>query len=263
MMLWPFGKVQNWAAQQPVLGRFIHVDVSPDHNRHIIIPINRVIDGAESVALPSDLLAALVARASRHVVLNQCLCRRGEHCHAYPRDLGCLFLGDAAGQINPELSRSLTPDEALAHAQRAVALGLTPMIVHAAYDAELLGIDYSRMLAVCFCCDCCCTVRKSLRSGPRQFEDSVLRLPGLSVEVSPDCTGCGACVDLCHAAAIRLEGGRAVIGEVCKGCGRCAAACPQEAIRLRLEDDAEVQARLFALVEERTQIGPATSSTTP
>jgi len=38
MMLWPLGKVQSWAAQQPVLGRFIHADVSPDHNRHIIIP---------------------------------------------------------------------------------------------------------------------------------------------------------------------------------------------------------------------------------
>jgi len=55
-----------------------------------------------------------VARASRHVVLNQCLCRRAEHCHTYPREIGCLFLGDAAGQIDDELSRALGPDEALA-----------------------------------------------------------------------------------------------------------------------------------------------------
>ena len=120
MMLWPLGKVQSRAAQQPVLGRFIHADVSPDHNRHIIIPVNRVVSGTESVVLPPDVLEALVVRASRHVALNQCLCRRAEHCHTYSRDIGCLFLGDAAGQIDDELSRALSPDEALAHARQAV-----------------------------------------------------------------------------------------------------------------------------------------------
>jgi ferredoxin len=257
MMLWPLGRVQNWAAQQPVLGRFIHADVRPDHNRHIIIPVNRVVSGTESVVLPPDVLEALVARASRHVTLNQCLCRRAEHCHAYPREIGCLFLGDAAGQISEQLSRALSPDEALAHARQAIDMGLTPMIVHAAYDADLLGIDYNRMLAVCFCCDCCCTVRKSLRSGPREFWGSVLRLPGLRVEVGPECNGCGECLDLCHVRAISFEDGRAVIGDMCKGCGRCAAACPQRAIALLLDENVNVMEHLFALVEERTTIGEA------
>ena len=257
MLLWPLGKVQNWAARHPLLGHFIHADVSPDRNRHIIIPVNRVISGTESVVLPPTVLEALVTRASRHVVLNQCLCRRAESCHTYPRDLGCLFLGDAAGQINPELGRSLAPEEALAHARQAIHQGLVPMIVHAAYDAELLGIDYDRMLAVCFCCDCCCTVRKNLRSGPHEFGDTVLRFPGLRVEVGPACSGCGVCLELCHAAAISLVDGRAVISEACKGCGRCADACPQSAITLRLGDAGRVMERLFALVAERTEIGPA------
>jgi UDP-glucose 4-epimerase len=258
LLLWPLGKVQSWAARHPLLGRFVHVDVSPDRNRHIIIPVNRVISGTESVMLPPAVLEALVARASRHVTLNQCLCRRAEGCHTYPRDLGCLFLGDAAGQIDPELGRSLAPEEALAHARQAVAQGLVPMIIHAAYDAELLGIDYDRMLAVCFCCDCCCTVRQNLHSGPHEFGDSVLRLPGLRVEVGPACDGCGACLDLCHVGTIHLEEGRAVIDEACKGCGRCATACPQDAIRLHLDDGAHVMDHLFALVEERTAIGAVT-----
>ena len=67
MLLWPLGKVQNWAARHPLLGRFVHADVSPDRNRHIIIPVNRVISGTESVVLPPAVLEALVARASRHV----------------------------------------------------------------------------------------------------------------------------------------------------------------------------------------------------
>ena len=262
MLLWPLGKVQNWAARHPLLGRFIHADVSPDRNRHIIIPVNRVISGTESVVLPPTVLEALVARASRHVTLNQCLCRRAESCHTYPRDLGCLFLGDAAGQINPELGRSLAPEDALAHARQAVAQGLVPMIVHAAYDAELLGIDYDRMLAVCFCCDCCCTVRKGLRSGPHEFSDTVLRFPDLRVEVGPECSGCGVCLELCHAAAISLVDGRAMVSEACKGCGRCATACPQGAIQLSSGDGRLALERLLALVEERTEIGP-TGDRTP
>ena len=101
MRLWPLGKAQNWAARHPLLGRFVHVDASPDRNRHIIIPVHRVISGTENVVLPPAVLEALVARASLHVVLNQCLCRRAESCHTYPRDLGCLFLGDAADRSTP------------------------------------------------------------------------------------------------------------------------------------------------------------------
>lgn len=257
MRLWPLGKVQSWAAQQPVLKHFVHADVSPARNCHIILPVNRVVRGTESVALPYGLLETLVARASHQVVLNQCLCRRAEGCRTYPRDLGCLFLGDAAGQISPELVRPLDAAAALAHARQAMALGLVPLVVHAAYDAELLGIDYARMLAVCFCCNCCCTVRHGLRRGPREFWDSVLRLPGLRVEVGSECTGCGECLDLCYVGAIRLADGRAAIAETCKGCGRCAAACSAAAIQLRLDEDGQVLERLLALVEERTTIGPA------
>lgn len=257
MLLWPLGKIQSWAAQQPVLKHFVHADVSPDRNRHIILPVNQVVSGTESVALPYSLLEALVARASHLVVLNQCLCRRAEGCRTYPRDLGCLFLGDAAGQISPELGRPLDAAGALAHARQAMELGLVPLVVHAAYDAELLGIDYDRMLAVCFCCDCCCTVRHGLRRGPREFWDSVLRLPGLHVEVGPECTGCGACLGLCHVAALSLADGRAIIADTCKGCGRCAAACPEGAIQLRLDAGGQVMERLLALVAERTTIGPA------
>ena len=80
-----------------------------------------MISGTESVVLPSAVLEALVARASQHVTPNQCLCRRAEGCHTYPRDLGCRFLGDAAGQINPELGRNLAPEDALAYARQVVA----------------------------------------------------------------------------------------------------------------------------------------------
>ena len=132
MQLWPLGKVESWASKQPVLGKVIHGDFGTERNRHIIIPVNEVITGSQSVVLPSVVLEELIGRASHHVVLNECLCRRAEHCQTYPTGIGCLFLGEAVGQINPALGQTLQPEEAKAYALQAVELGLTPMIVHSA-----------------------------------------------------------------------------------------------------------------------------------
>ena len=119
MRLWPLGKAQNWAARHPLLGRFVHVDASPDRNRHIIIPVHRVISGTESVILPPAVLEALVARASLHVVLNQMpLPPRGELPYLPPRPRLPLP-GGRGGQINPELGRSLAPEEAWPRARRS------------------------------------------------------------------------------------------------------------------------------------------------
>jgi ferredoxin len=256
MKLWPLGKLQSWAAQQPLLRNFIHADVSTERNFHIIIPVDEVIDGKESVVLPSMVLEELIARASYHVVLNQCPCRRAEHCRIYPCEIGCLFLGEASRQINPALGQVLRPEEAKIYALQAVEMGLTPMIVHSAYDAELLDISFRRMLAICFCCDCCCTVRQNLRRGLPEYRDTVLRFPGLYVEVGAECSGCGLCLELCHVHALSLVDNQLFIGEACKGCGRCALACPKDAIHLKLNEGNQAMTRLISLVEERTIIEP-------
>jgi NAD-dependent dihydropyrimidine dehydrogenase PreA subunit len=44
------------------------------------------------------------------------------------------------------------------------------------------------------------------------------------------CTGCGACVEVCPADAIKLEDEKAVISDECIDCGACVAQCPTEAI---------------------------------
>jgi UDP-glucose 4-epimerase len=253
--IWPLGKVLNQLGNWPLVGPALRpLLFGSASNEAIIIPVQEAVRGTESVVLPYPLLAALAERASTRFIKNACLCRQGERCRTYPRDLGCLFLGDGAAEINPALGRLATADEALAHAGRAMAAGLVPMVVHASFDAWMLGIPYRRMLAVCFCCDCCCTVRQGLRLGPQTFRDTVLRLPGLTVEAGPDCTGCGTCVDVCSVQAISLVDGRARMGEQCKGCGRCAAACPAGAITLHLADDVDVLAGLLTRIEQRTDI---------
>jgi ferredoxin len=197
---------------------------------------------------------AVAAGQAQLLARQLCLCRQGENCRTYPRDIGCIFLGDGATGINPRLGRAADVEEAMAHMRRAMEAGLTPLVVHAAFDAWLVGIPYHRMLAVCFCCDCCCTIRHGLRLGPPAFWDTVVRLPGLAVEVGDGCTGCGSCLDVCPVRAIALKDGCARVGEQCKGCGRCVAACPSGAITLRVDEDTDVLGNLLARIERRTAI---------
>lgn len=252
--IWPLGKLLNRIGRWPVVGRWLRPLFRPEDNETVVLPIGEAVQATGSVVLPYIVLAPLVERARARFILNECLCRRAENRPTCPRDIGCLFLGDGAAEIHPELGHPADAKEALAHVQRALEAGLMPQIVHSAFDAWMLGIPYRRMLAVCFCCDCCCSVRQTLRYGPPAFRETVHRLPGLAVMVGPDCVACGRCAEVCPADAIHLEDGRASVGPNCQGCGRCAAACPQGAITLYLDPAIDPVGRLLALVEQRTEI---------
>ncbi|MBN1246343.1 MAG: 4Fe-4S binding protein [Anaerolineae bacterium] len=253
--LWPLGRVTGWLAKLPVLGPYLQPRLfDPAESQAIMIPVHEAIQGGDSVILPYTLLPALVQQASHRAVLNHCMCREAEGCQAYPQDLGCLFLGEGATQIDPSLGRLVDVGEALAHVERAMDLGLMPTILHSSLDAFMLQIPFRRMLAICFCCDCCCTIRKGMRMGPPAAWQTVTRLPGLTVAVADTCTGCGRCMDRCPVEAISLSGGRAIISEQCKGCGACVAACPVGAISLQVADGIDVTGALLTLVEARTNI---------
>ena len=257
MRLWPWGSVLNRLGSLPGLGSWLRPCFSAEGNEAIIIPVQEAVRGLESVVLPFPLLTPLIERASRRTILNECLCRRGEDCQAFPQGIGCLFLGDGAAEIDPSLGREASVTEGLAHAQRAMDAGLVPLVVHSSFDTWVLGIPYHRALAVCFCCDCCCSIRQGLRLGPPAFWDTVHRLPGLEIEVGPACTGCGLCLDTCHVGAISLDSERAQVDATCKGCGRCVTICPEGAITLRLAEDMDILGRLLARIERRTDIGLA------
>ena len=256
MRLWPLGKVVNWLASRPVVGPLFESLACAEDDEAIIIPIAEVVQGTQSVVLPYQLLAPMVAQASTRVLLEKCLCRQGENCQTYPHGIGCLFLGPGAAEIHPSLGRVVDVNEALAHLEQGMEAGLLPSIVHSGFDAWLLGIPYRRELAVCFCCECCCSVHQSLRAGPPRGWESVTRLPGLSVEVGPECSLCGTCQMVCPVSAISKVDGQMGVDDDdrCKGCGRCAAACPEGAITLRMAEGVDVQRLVSERVQTRTDI---------
>jgi len=98
-----------------------------------------------------------------------------------------------------------------------------------------------RLMTICNCCPCCC-LWKILPSVKPEIGDKVHRVPGITVQVTDACVGCGKCArDICFVDAIRLEDDHALIDQtICRGCGRCVEICPTKAITITIEDAAYV-----------------------
>lgn len=259
LQLWKLDKFQRALHKHPLTRRLFQnsLDESAENNQAVIVPVGEVIRGGESVVLPYQLLLPLVQKAGGFFILERCPCRNAEGCTVAPHDFGCLYLGEAVRTLPAAMGRQIDVVGAQAHIEKGLALGLVPMIVHASFDAEMLSLPYQKMLAVCFCCDCCCTVRNHLRLGPSSFDETIQRIPGLLVEVGAGCDGCGGCHAVCPVSAICFgEDGISVINQsVCKGCGLCVQVCSQEAVNLLLDDSIDVLARLEERIRQRTDVG--------
>ncbi|MBC7260587.1 MAG: 4Fe-4S ferredoxin, partial [Chloroflexi bacterium] len=108
--------------------------------RDQVVPIHQALETPESMVLPSQVVDYFIERSSYHWVMNFCICREAEQCQNYPRDLGCLFLGEAASRINPKLGRRVSKEEALAHVQRCREAGLVHLIGRNKLDTVWLGV---------------------------------------------------------------------------------------------------------------------------
>ena len=163
--LWRMGDTVNPLARLKVLGPLLRPIFRPEENQAIIIPVRESVDDGRSASLPVEILAAFIAQAEHIAVLSHCICRQSLGCDTHDARLGCMFLGEGAARIDRSLGRQVDRTEAIAHVQRAVDARLTPTVLHSVVDAILLQIPFRRMLAVCFCCDCCCTIRRGMRLG--------------------------------------------------------------------------------------------------
>jgi ferredoxin len=225
----------------PVIGRLVDNWLFEDDDmvflpRDGVISIEESLAPADQVVLPSKVVEHFIEKADHHWIMNSCICREATRCRDYPRDLGCLFLGEAALGINPKLGRRVSKDEALAHVERCREAGLVHLIGRNKLDTVWLGVGPGdRLVTICNCCPCCCLWRMMPELSPH-ISSKVTRMPGVTVTVTDACEGCGTCAQgSCFVDAISLEDGRAVIGEACRGCGRCVAVCPNGAIELTIE----------------------------
>ncbi len=215
----------------------VHPWLRADKSELRWLPINADIEMPAEAPLPLALLDRFIEEASHRVIIDYCGCREGWKCEHYPRDIGCLMMGDDALRIRRFPGREAGVEEAREHARRAVAAGLVPVVGKARVDNFIFDVkDRSRMLTTCFCCECCCITRYT-RYAPVGWLDPIQpRLEGITISVGDACTGCGKCARNCYIEAIEVVDGRAVIGDRCRACGRCADICPEKAICISIDD---------------------------
>ena len=196
------------------------------------VAVNRQVPVPDTVPLPSGIVHGFIDEASFHWIMDFCICREANKCEDYPRDLGCLFMGEAARRIDPKLGHPATREEAHAHIRRADEVGLIHVIGRNKLDAVWLDVSPGeRLLTVCNCCPCCC-LWKMLPSLNGAISGRVTKMDGVEVTIGEGCAGCGACQGVCFVDAIEIEDGKARITDQCRGCGRCVEACPNKAITL-------------------------------
>jgi Pyruvate/2-oxoacid:ferredoxin oxidoreductase delta subunit len=203
-----------------------------------VISIRKSIDTSVEMALPSRIVEEFIERANHHWIMNFCICRDSSKCKDYPIELGCLFLGEAVHNINPKLGRLVTKEEALEHVKKCREAGLVHLIGRNKLDAMWLDAHPgNKLLSICNCCPCCC-LWKVLPVIHPEIGRKVTKLPGLNVQVTDDCTGCGTCQEgVCFVDAIRIVNGRAIITKDCRGCGRCVEVCPEQAIEVTMDNE--------------------------
>jgi NAD-dependent dihydropyrimidine dehydrogenase PreA subunit len=213
-----------------------------ENDEMIVLPKDGVLETKpkrhQEEILPSRIVEYFINESKYHWIMNSCICRASAKCKDHPIELGCLFLGEAASNINPQLGRRVTKEEALKHVSQCREAGLVHVIGRNRMDTIWLGVKPgNRLLTICSCCNCCCfwKILPYLSSGISQ---KVTKMHGVEVVVTERCTGCGKCTEgICFVGAMKLENGKAKVGNECRGCGRCVSLCPNEAIRLSVMDE--------------------------
>jgi len=243
LSLWPFTHVVKKLSPYTPFRQLFAPLIKEDIFDVTFIPVSEDIPTPQNTALPRQAIAELIKASSHHFIHNGCICRNQEGCVNYPRDLGCIFLGEAASRLHPSIGHRASVEECLEHLEKASETGLTGMIGRIWFDATTLGLlsDFRNFLVVCFCCDCCCLVRADMRKAGPGFKNAIRKLDTVHVTVTDACVGCGTCVQACFVGASEVKDGRVYIDpDVCKGCGRCSLVCPNQAIRIDFDTESAV-----------------------
>ncbi len=232
-------EMSYFVGRVPILKK-VHPWTSGDKNSCTYFPtkvdVNQEMGQAVNEVYPPEVVHEFIDKANHIVRMDKCLCRNGQDCQNHSHDLGCLFMGQTALGMPPQISQEVTKEEAHEHVEKAVENGLVPLAGKVRVDnfAFLLP-DRDQLLSVCFCCHCCCMMGYYRHAGD-QMDEMMIPLEGVKITVNPDvCQGCGTCIETCIFEAISVKDGIAVHSDACRACGRCTRYCPNGAVSLTIE----------------------------
>jgi UDP-glucose 4-epimerase len=258
--IWPITWNTARATTWPVVGKLISRLVVPMFSHPNLnisyLPLNIEVEGVQSSFIPYKVVEELIRRSAHRVIINKCTCRDAVQCKKHPIDFGCTLLGEGTKEIDPRIARHVSVEEAIEHLHQTLEEGLIPMTGRVKIDNYIWGVkDRGKLLTVCHCCRCCCTILASAKYFPDHTADALRPLTGLNIRVDGDrCTKCGICIDECFVGAFSIQDERLSHDPSrCKGCGRCVTVCPESAVAAEVEDlDAaihEVTDRVSQLID--------------
>ncbi|MGP8154118.1 MAG: DUF362 domain-containing protein [Smithella sp.] len=258
---WPLNHLAARATGIPVIGRIITVITSPlfsDKNFNITyIPVNANIEPAASEVLSRGIIEELIRKSAHRVIIKKCSCRDSKGCKNYPAEDSCLLLGYDTEFVSPCIARHVGVDEAVWHMNSMISKGLVPLTGRVRMDDFFYGVpNRGRMLTICFCCPCCCTILNSARFFPNKFRSGIVKLRGARIVIDANkCKTCGTCIDSCFMKAIFLENG--IIKhdhEKCIGCGRCTVVCPEKASVVAMDNAGTAVDEILGRIKHRVNV---------
>jgi NAD-dependent dihydropyrimidine dehydrogenase PreA subunit len=209
------------------------------------IPVNLCVGEYESEAIPIKLMDYFIEKAGT-IVLRDCPCRVTNNCQNYDKDLGCIWMGKGAANLDlkklPGAAKDgyvATKEEARERVRIAIKKGLIPAIGKLRSDAVIYNVlDYEdEFMDFCFCCNCCC-VCAGYKYENSDFKNYFKRMEGVTLNVDPEkCVKCGECYKVCIYNGLKIVKGKTVIDQDnCIGCGLCEITCPSKAISINFDE---------------------------
>ncbi|NMC86806.1 MAG: 4Fe-4S binding protein [Anaerolineaceae bacterium] len=198
-----------------------------------------VSDKGESKVLPIDLVKDMLRHASYIASANVCLCRAGNDCQEYPKEVCCLFMSNSGRTVvDHKVGYPISLEDALARVDKAAELGLIGQALWVEVEQYIWGFSNKTMenfVEMCFCCPCCCVALNLSKNASRDVKKRFRPSGWTAIVDEETCVGCEACVEPCPQAAITMnENGKAVVNqEYCVGCGICKTHCSVEAIKIK------------------------------
>lgn len=231
-----FRNIQPWMNPKKNSMTYLPISYKPEKPVKII-SVKESAGESSSEILPPRIVHDFIEKAEYHVIMDRCGCRLAGECDHFTADIGCLFMGETALKLPHGVSRRVTKEQAHRHVERAIGVGLVPVVGKIRVDNFIfLTPDKNRLLSVCFCCHCCCMMG-AFKHLPGDHLDNVMTpLEGVYIEVTDDCNACGTCLETCIFDAIVIENGRARHTAQCRACGRCVTYCPQDAVKISIEN---------------------------
>lgn len=191
-----------------------------------IVPVENLLDATKDEILPADEVRKILDKFDT-IAVAVCYCRHekdllNNKCKRTKHRENCLMLGPGAEfTIKYGFARQISRDEAKKILKESEDSGLVHKTFHVKLDPE------REQEAICSCCKCCCGTFQLFYRGVTAMHSVTSYIARIRKD---ECTGCGACVEMCPMEAIKIVDDVAQIeDERCLGCGLCGHHCDFDA----------------------------------